>query len=67
LGLVVEKISIDQDRGLLTLKASVKDHNALIKLENELKQSNLFTSVPPQNDINFSMELPFGSEREGGS
>lgn len=67
LGLSVEKITIDQERGLMILKASVKDHTALVKLENELNQSNLFTYVQPQNDIDFSMELRFSDEREGES
>lgn len=66
-GLVVEKIIIDQERGLMTLKAHVKDHEALVRLENELKQSKLFSYVQPQNDINFSMELRFAGEREGES
>lgn len=67
LGLVVEKIIIDQERGLMTLKANVKDYDALKRLENELKQSKLFSYVQPQNDINFNMELRFAGEREGES
>lgn len=67
LGLVVEKITIDQERGLMTLKANVKDYEALKRLENELKQSTLFNYVQPQNDINFNMELRFAGEREGES
>jgi type IV pilus assembly protein PilM len=67
LGLAVDKITIDQERGIMYLKASVKDHDALARLENELKQSNLFSYVQPQNDINFNMELRFAGEREGES
>ena len=67
LGLVVEKITIDQERGLMILKANVKDHEALARLENELKQAKIFSYVQPQNDINFNMELRFAGEREGES
>ena len=65
LGLIVDKITIDQERNVMMLKAQVKDHDALVRLENELKQSNLFSYIQPQNDINFTMELRLKTDREG--
>ncbi|MEX0849594.1 MAG: pilus assembly protein PilM [Candidatus Dependentiae bacterium] len=65
LGLIIEKITIDQDRGIMTLKAQVRDHEALIRLENELRQSDLFSYVQPQDNPNFNMELRFADERQG--
>lgn len=61
LGLIVDKISIDQDKGIMLLKAQVKDHDALAPLQNELKQSKLFTYVQPQENPNFTMELRFAT------
>jgi type IV pilus assembly protein PilM len=65
LGLIIEKITIDQDRGIMTLKAQVRDHEALVRLENELRQSDLFSYVQPQDNPNFNMELRFADERQG--
>lgn len=67
LGLIVEKITIDQNRGIMTLKAQVKDHEALVRLENELAQSDLFSYVQPQDNPNFNMELRFADDRQGDS
>ncbi len=67
LGLIIEKITIDQDRGTMNLKAQVKDHEALVHLENELNRSDLFDYVQPQDNPNFNMELRFAAERQGDS
>ena len=64
LGLIVEKITLDQDRGMMTLKAQVKDTDALKKLENELRRSGMFI-VQPQELPNFTMELRFKGTKKG--
>jgi len=64
LGLIVEKITLDQDRDLMTLKAQVKDTDALKKLENELRRSGMFI-VQPQEQPNFTMELRFKGTKKG--
>lgn len=61
LGLIIDKVSIDQEKGIMLLKAQVKDHDALAPLQNELKQSKLFTYVQPQENPNFTMELRFAT------
>lgn len=55
LGLVVDRLDIS--RGMLTLKARVKDYDALRKLEKDLKQSPLFSSVEPQEKTDFTMRI----------
>lgn len=67
LGLIIDKVAIDRDRGIMILKAQVKDHDALVRLENELRQSKLFTYVQPQDNPNFAMELRFTTGPEGAS
>ncbi len=61
LGLVFERITINQDNGTMTIKAQVKGHEALEPLQNELKQTNLFTYIQPQQNANFNMELHFAT------
>lgn len=41
----------------ITLKAQVRDHDALRVLERDLKQSPLFSYVEPQSDTNFTMKI----------
>lgn len=68
LGLIIDKVAIDRDRGIMILKAQVnKDHDALVRLESELRQSKLFTYVQPQDNLNFTMELRFATGPEGES
>ncbi len=55
LGLVVDRLDIS--RGMLTLKARVKDYDALRKLEKDLKQSPLFSSIEPQEKTDFTMRI----------
>ncbi|MCL4229109.1 pilus assembly protein PilM [Candidatus Dependentiae bacterium] len=55
LGLVVDRLDIS--RGILTLKARVKDYDALRKLEKDLKQSPLFSSIEPQEKTDFTMRI----------
>ncbi|MGB8367126.1 MAG: hypothetical protein WCD44_02095, partial [Candidatus Babeliales bacterium] len=43
--------------GELTLKAKVRDHEALKLLERELRQSKLFSYVEPQDNPNFTMKI----------
>lgn len=67
LGLVFERVNINQDNGTMTLKAHVKDHEALEPLQNELEQTKLFTYVQPQENSNFTMELHFATGPKGES
>ncbi len=67
LGLIIEKVTIDQDRGIMMLKAQVKDDEALKLLENELRQSKVFTYFKPQDFPKFDMELRFKTGPEGDS
>jgi len=55
IGLDVEQIIIGE--GVLTLKAQVKDHDALKVLERELGQSKLFSYVEPQENPQFTMKI----------
>jgi type IV pilus assembly protein PilM len=55
LGFSVDSIAISS--GVLTLKAQVKDHEALKIFERELRQSKLFSYVEPQADPVFTMKI----------
>jgi Tfp pilus assembly PilM family ATPase len=55
LGFVPEKITIIE--GTLTLKARVKDYDALKLLEKELRSSKLFATVEPQDTPQFTMKI----------
>lgn len=55
LGFVVESLSIAG--GVMTLKAHVRDYEALKILERELRQTKLFTYVEPQTSPIFSMKI----------
>lgn len=55
LGFTMEQITIAD--GILTLKASVKDHNALKTLEEELRKSKLFSEVESQETEQFTMRI----------
>lgn len=55
LGFELEKITIGE--GILTLKAKVKDYEALKVLERELKSSKLFATIPPQDNPQFTMNI----------
>jgi 23S rRNA U2552 (ribose-2'-O)-methylase RlmE/FtsJ len=55
LGLDVSSITINE--GVLMLKARVKDYEALKKLEEDLRNSKLFSSVEPQEKTEFSMRI----------
>lgn len=65
LGLVFDRININQDTGTMLIKAQVKGHEALKPLENELEQTKLFTDVQPQENPNFTMELHFTTGQKG--
>lgn len=56
LGLTVEKITISDD--MLTLKGDVKDSDALIKLEEDLRKSKLFNYQGQEQNTKFTMEIP---------
>jgi len=55
LGLNVEKITIADD--IMTLKAQVKGHEELKKLQKDLKQSKLFSYIEPQLETDFTMKI----------
>lgn len=59
LGLIVDRIGLDQDKRVMRLKGQVKDFPALTELEQELRQSGLFRTVPRPDYESFDMELPF--------
>ena len=62
LGMNVERISMTEDS--ITLKAQVKDYNALKLLEHDLRQSPSFT-VEPQEDPNFTMVIRLPKVTQG--
>ncbi len=62
IGLDVEQISMAEQE--LTLKARVKDYEALKILERELGQSPLFSYVAPQEDLQFSMKITLAPRAE---
>jgi type IV pilus assembly protein PilM len=59
LGLIIDRIVLDQDKRIMRLKGQVKDYPALTELEQELRQSGLFRTVPRPDYEAFDMELPF--------
>lgn len=62
LNLNVEQITIAE--GELTLKASVRDHEALKVLERELGQSTLFSYIEPQENPQFNMKIRLATSSE---
>jgi hypothetical protein len=62
LGFVMESLSISG--GVMTLKAHVRDYEALKILERELRQSKLFTYVEPQTSPIFSMKITLARNGE---
>jgi type IV pilus assembly protein PilM len=62
LGFEPEKITITE--GVLTLKAQVKDYDALKILERELKSSPFFSNVVPQDSPNFTMQIRLSSTNQ---
>jgi len=58
----IEQITIAD--GILTLKASVRDHDALKILERELAQSKLFSSIEPQDNPQFTMRITLANSSE---
>lgn len=63
LGFVVEKITITE--GTITLKARVKDYEALKILERDLRQSKRFSYVEPQEKTDFTMRIGLLQNAEG--
>ncbi len=55
LGFKIDSIIFAQE--IMTLKARVRDHEALKILERELRQSKLFSYVEPQTDPIFTMKI----------
>lgn len=66
LGLELKKLTIKRDaqtgEDRLTLDGTVKNYDALRKLESALKDSKLFTSVPRLEDTKFSLSLVINKE-----
>ena len=58
----IEQVTIAE--GILTLKASVRDHDALKVLERELAQSKLFSSIEPQDNPQFTMRITLATSNE---
>lgn len=60
IGLVLKKLVItEQEPRSMVLEGEVADFDSLKILEHELKQSNLFTSIPSIQSTKFSLTLPF--------
>jgi hypothetical protein len=59
LGFVIEKLSMQE--GHLTIKAHVKDYNALKLLEKALRSSPLLASFEPQATTDFEMKITLAS------
>lgn len=59
LGFVIEKLSIQE--GQLTIKAHVRDYNALKLLEKALRSSPLLMSFEPQATTDFEMKITLAS------
>lgn len=55
LGFTIESLAIAE--GSMTLKASVKNHEALRILEKELKQSKLFAAISSPEETTFTMKI----------
>lgn len=62
LGFVIESLSIAD--GTMTIKAQVKNHEALKLLEKDLKQSPLFKYVPRQEQTSFTMKITLATNGE---
>lgn len=62
LGLDLQNLSISD--GIMTMKASVKSHDALKILERELKESKLFTSVTSPEETTFTMKITLAKNGE---
>jgi type IV pilus assembly protein PilM len=62
LGFDIQSLSISE--GTMTIKASVKSHDALKILERELKESKLFTSVSSPEETTFSMKITLAKSGE---
>lgn len=56
LGLVLDRLTLTQDS--LDLEGQVRDYDALKKLEEDLRRSQLFTTVPRLQELKFSVKLP---------
>lgn len=65
LGFIPESITIvDGQEGSITLKARVRDFEALKKLEQALRESKLFTFVEGQTSPDFSMKILVGKRED---
>lgn len=62
LGFIIESLSITD--GMMTLKAQVKNHEALKILERDLQKSPLFKYVPRQEQTSFIMNIALATNRE---
>lgn len=58
----IEQINVADH--ILTLKASVRDHDALKILERELGQSKLFSAIEPQDNPQFTMRITLATSNE---
>jgi type IV pilus assembly protein PilM len=63
LGFKINKITITE--GKMMLSAEVKDFPSLKLLEKELRQSKLFSSIEPQNDTTFDMQITLAQNGKG--
>lgn len=63
LGLDIEQLSLDEQT--MTLKAEVKDHQALKILERDLRQSPLFEYVEGQENPSFTMKIRLATKNKG--
>lgn len=63
LGLEIEQLTLDEQT--MTLKAQVKDHQALKILERDLRQSPLFKFVEGQENPNFTMKIQLATKPKG--
>jgi type IV pilus assembly protein PilM len=62
LGFTIESLAISE--GAMTLKAQVKNHEALKLLEKDLASSPLFKYVPRQEQTNFTMKITLTTNRD---
>ena len=62
LGFNIESLAISE--GTMTIKAQVKNHEALKLLEKELASSPLFKYVPRQEQTSFTMKITLATNRE---
>ncbi|HXW86615.1 MAG TPA: pilus assembly protein PilM [Candidatus Bathyarchaeia archaeon] len=60
LGFSIEELNIGD--GIITLKAQVKNHEALKILERELRRSPLFSYIEPQDNPKFTMKIVLATE-----